>query len=319
MTNNLKILTILSIFVFILTGYFCFFSSFTKNQIITNNNDEEKKDGKETTIDTNNKDNNNNEKKDNEEKASERSILNIAILIVILIIAIVVIVFIIVNKFKFNEDFTKENFCPTFFLISTLVNNKGILTEFRENGDCFFEILAKYILSRNAINASKDIINKVEIYLSKCDDDDDIIDNTYNISLGTILCEISTFAAFSKDVSNEKVNEIVSSYSEGINMNELHTTSKYIENKYGEEFDSYLCSYILYYLAKEIRNKKKVKIHNCKTKIYHNNKRTYNTSFTNDKSLTFTKKYNVDFEIMDKILEKLFKHKPLDNVEYEYS
>ena len=71
MTNNLKILTILSIFVFILTGYFCFSSSFTKNQTIANNNKDnkdpdinnEEKDNKEITIDTNNKDNNNNKEK----------------------------------------------------------------------------------------------------------------------------------------------------------------------------------------------------------------------------------------------------------------
>ena len=76
MTNNLKILTILSIFVFILTGYFCFSSSFAKNQTIANNNKDnkeitdinsEEKDDKKIT-DINNKDSNNNEEKDNEKK-----------------------------------------------------------------------------------------------------------------------------------------------------------------------------------------------------------------------------------------------------------
>ena len=57
MTNNLKILTILSIFVLILTGYFCFSSSFTKNQIIVNNNNKEEKDNKDPDI--NNEDSNN--------------------------------------------------------------------------------------------------------------------------------------------------------------------------------------------------------------------------------------------------------------------
>ena len=303
MTNNLKILTILSIFVLILTGYFYFSSSFTKNQTIANNN----KDNKEIT-NINNEDSNNNEEKD-----SKLSILSIIVFIVILIIIIAVIVFIIVNFIKRGPeiDFRKENFCPTFFLISTSLENKLFFADFEEKGDCFFKILATCILSKSYRD-----VNKVEIFLGE-----DKVDNVCTITLSEILSEISTFAVFSKDViSNEKANEIASSYSEGIDVDKLHTTSKSIEDNYGEEFDSYLCSYLLYYLIEEMQNTKKiekVKIHNYKSNYKENNyKKEYRTTFYMNKKVPFAEKYNVDFEIMDKILKKLLKDKPLKNVEY---
>ena len=301
MTNNLKILTILSIFVLILTGYFYFSSSFTKNQTIANNN----KDNKEIT-NINNEDSNNNEEKD-----SKLSILSIIVFIVILIIIIAVIVFIIVNFIKRGPeiDFRKENFCPTFFLISTSLENKLFFADFEEKGDCFFKILATCILSKSYRD-----VNKVEIFLGE-----DKVDNVCTITLSEILSEISTFAVFSKDViSNEKANEIASSYSEGIDVDKLHTTSKSIEDNYGEEFDSYLCSYLLYYLIEEIQKNIKeienVKIHNYKS----NQKKNYSTIFYINNENSFNK-YDVDFEIMDKILKKLLKDKQLKNVEYECS
>ena len=319
MINNLKILTILSIFVFILTGYFCFSSSFAKNQTIANNNEE--KDDKKTTIDTNNKDNNNNEDNEGKEEVSSKlSILNIVILIVILIIVIVVIVFIIINfnktKFEFKytkskEDFAKENFCPLFFLINpSSLEEKNIIEKVEENEKCFFEALSKLIFHYGINN-----IDKVEISLSEANNG---VDGVYTISFHMILDEIANFAAFSKDVSNEKANEIAESLSKTIDVDALNTAKTSIKNKYGEEFDSYLCSYLLYYLIEEIQKNIKeienVKIHNYKS----NQKKNYSTIFYINNENSFNK-YDVDFEIMDKILKKLLKDKQLKNVEYECS
>lgn len=189
---------------------------------------------------------------------------------------------------------------------------KNIIEKVEKNEKCFFEALSKLIFHENEINN----INEVEISLSEANNE--VVGNVYTISLHMILNKIADFATFTK-YANEKdtTNEIASLYSERI---ELHTTSKSIENKYGEEFDSYLCSYLLYYLIEEMQNTKKikkVKIHNYKTGIC-NREDTYQTTFFTDKA-SFTKEYNVNYSVMDKILKKLFKDKPLDNVKYECS
>ena len=312
MTNNLKILTILSIFVLILTGYFYFSSSFTKNQIIANNNEE--KDNKDPDI--NNEDSNN-----NEEKASKLLILNIIILVIILIIIVGVIIFIIVNfnKSKFEikkeefkikenskEDFKKENFCPLFFLIRpSLV--KGIVKKVEENEECFFKILA-ICNSENSINN----IDKVVIFLGTTNDNDNkLANNVFTITLNDILNEIAEFAAFTINVEEKDIDEITESSK--IEEKDLQTTSKLIK-KYGHKFDSYLCSYLLYYLAAEIAKKKiNVEINNPKDITY----AIKSTKFTFDNNRKeILKDYFIYYDIMDKILEKLLNDKPLKNVEY---
>ena len=345
MTNNLKILTILSIFVLILTGYFCFSSSFAKNQIIVNNNNE-KKDSKETTIDTNNKDSNNNEEKDNAEKTSNLSILNIVILIVILII-IAVIIFIIIdfNKSKSEtevefqkieksevkeepkveeeleikkgpeKDFKKDNFCPLFFLICPSLlkeKNKDIdMENVSEDGNSFFEILA------NCITSYRREINKIEIFL-KFDNFMKFVgetlfpDKKYSTCLSWILNEINEFAAFTKNVSGLKnISKIRKPFPKIIEVDTLNTARTSIENKYGEEFDSYLCSYLLYYLIKEIAKRKIiVEIKGIKNvNDIKNTEKIEKTFFfkanENAEPIKVLKTYLINIALIDKILREL--------------
>ena len=325
MTNNLKILTILSIFVFILTGYFCFSSSFTKNQIIANNNEEEKKDGKETTIDTNNKDNNNNEDNEN----SKLSILSIIVLIVILIVIVGIIIFIIVNfskskseieeepevevEFKIRkeskEDFAKDNFCPTFFLIKPS-SAKG---KSEKDGKYFFEILTQRIMDK--INKK---INRVIIFLDADDNgklDNGGYNNVYITTLGKILDEIAEFAAFTESVTNKDIDKITASLEILFSANFIIRNFVFIKEIYSEEFDSYLCSYLLRYLAEDIANAIDINVEINKPNIGAVNEKT--TYFNdNDNDIAVLKEYHVNYSVMDKILEKLLKDKPLKNVEY---
>ena len=181
-----------------------------------------------------------------------------------------------------------------------------------ENGDCFFKILVKIIFYKKKIdNINEVIILNIDNDDYKIDNNDNnIVNNTYTIFLSAILDEIASFAAFiSKGVKQnaEKIAE------EAINIDYLHAGAS-IEKRYDKEFDNYLCSYLLYYLAKEIeaiKAIKKVKIKNYKSN--HKHEKTYRTIFA-DKTQSccttlFTKKYNIDFNITKKILEKLFKDK----------
>ena len=313
MTNNLKILTILSIFILILTGYFCFSSSFTKNQIITNNN----KDNKEIT-NINNEDSNN-----NEEKASKLSILDIIILIVI----VGVIIFIIIKfKSKYAESkedfaFAKEKFCPTFFLINPSSLEGEDKDNVQEDGEYFFKILAKYILSKFSKNTI-DNIKKVKISLDTIISPL-IVDNVYTISFKEILEEIAKFAAFTKNIKNEDIDKIVKPLKIGASSIEFYTvTNNYVtrlEQKYGEEFDSYLCSYILYYLVEEIAKKMiNVKFHRPENKNSTTNFKCI-IKFDDNNSINVLKEYSINYDIIEKILDKLLNDKPLKNVEYTKS
>ena len=322
MTNNLKILTILSIFVLILTGYFCFSSSFTKNQIIANNN----KDNKEIT-NINNEDSNNNEEKDNEEKNSNLSILGIVIFI-ILIIIIAVIVFIIVNfsksKFEFNEDskedFAKKNFCPLFFLIKPTLTGENNTNDVNENGEYFFKVLTERIFPKEEDEINNININgNVKIFLDakpKYTKKTNI--NEHTGSLGWILNEINAFAAFTKNVADGDIEGIVNPLRFDNLPLPLQKHAAALEKKYGKDFDSYLCSYLLYYFAEEIENKNK----NVKIQMPNNidaieTKKTTDFIYNDDDNdIKVSKDYNLDYSVMNKILDKLFKDKPLKNVEY---
>ena len=291
MTNNLKILTILSIFVLILTGYFYFSSSFTKNQIITNNNDEEKKDGKDTNI--NNEDSNNNEEKDNEEKNLKLSILGIVIFI-ILIIIIAVIIFIIADKFEFNEkskeDFKKENFCPFFFLIKipkiieeyNKCNNKNIkeynknkkfsdINDCKEDADSFFDILAKFIFFDEKNNSydnynyffDYDKNNKIEIDLNSENEKKFISGYSYlMIDFPKILAEINDFALYSENLSDDEILENLKEEEKNDALQKIKNFEKEKEEifkKYNSNrvlFNSYLYSYLLLYLFETFESKK---------------------------------------------------------------
>ena len=354
MTNNLKILTILSIFVLILTGYFCFSSSFAKNQTIANNNKDNKeitninnedinnnteKDNEDTNI--NNEDSDNNEEKDNSEKTSNLSILSIIVLIVILIIVIVVIVFIIVNfnkskseikeepevEVEFNirkdskEDFKKENFCPTFFLISHSLLKEKCINVGAENGENFFKALAEHIFyrfDREVMNKMNKVIISLDIVNADSKFSDD--EQTYNTSLGTILGEIAEFAAFTKNVKDFRMAVKITDFGWFSALDFYRGTdhSKLLEQKYYKEFDSYLCSYLLRYLAEEIANKNK------NVEIKPNNIDAINAEKTIDfrdknNNITVSKNYYVDYTVMDKILDKLLNDKPFDNMKYGYS
>ena len=363
MTNNLKILTILSIFILILTGYFCFSSSFTKNQIIANNNEE--KDDKDPDI-------NNEDSKDNEEKASKLSILDVIVLIAILIVIVGVIIFIIIDfnkskskseteikfqekekekseikiekkpeikeekhkiekekseeeeeeeeeeeieeeeEFKIKEnsekDFKKENFCPTFFLIRP---SKAIdIYNIEENGNYFFKVLAKRILPENEMHH----ITHLKIYLE--DNKMDLNDKEYTISLGAILDEIAKFAAFTKNVKEEDADEITESSKIGVEemwaSDFVQSAKEYVaelEKKYDEDFDNYLCSYILHYLMKETPSLSKV----IKKDNKDTEEGTYQTKFVlRDKfnesksKVIIQKSYHVNYTMILKILPIIF-------------
>ena len=280
MTNNLKILTILSIFVFILTGYFCFSSSFTKNQIIANNNEKDDEDP-----DINNEDSNN-----NEEKTSKLAILSINVLIGILIVIVVVITiffFIIIKfKFKFNEeskvDFAKDNFCQTFFLFKydDYSDGDSFFGTLANNSFCYYKI-KDYDNENNNNNSEKNEevkiyettkVNKIEIYikLSKLFPSFDnklTNDDVYVSSLSDILNLISkndSFVVPIKNLNNENKDKLRNQIKKRpIDIDALRSKIEHIKGKYGKEFDSYLCSYLLYYLAAEIAKKKiNVEIHN---------------------------------------------------------
>ena len=326
MTNNLKILTILSIFVFILTGYFCFSSSFTKNQIIVNN----KKDNKETTIDTNNKDNNNNEDNEGKEEVSSKlSILNIVILIVILIIVIAVIVFIIIKfKSKYAEsetDFAKDNFCPTFFLIkSSLLEEENKDNAHVKGGDYFFKILAERILPKNEINNIKSVM----IYLDT-DNYNGLNNGEYTISLKMILEKIAEFAAFTKNIEEKDIDEFAGQSKVGGSPLQLYKHAKEyvaaLEKKYGEDFDNYLCFYLLYYLDEEMQIIKTIK----EVKIYLDNdeyagENTHQTEFVlRDKvdesksEVIIQKSYRVNYTMIFKKFFSLGNAEAYLEVEYE--
>ena len=216
MTNNLKILTILSIFVFILTGYFCFSSTFAKNQIIANNNNEKDNKNSKGISKINNKD----EKKIKIENKKNTSWLIYVILLIIIVIVIAVIVIFVVskkvvnkkNEFKFNEkskeDFAKENFCPTFFTIhipkvTEKSKEKGIeIDDTKEDADSFFEILASFLLPEEEISR----LDKVEISLSSNENKKLYFgpnEVKYIISLKGILDEINNFALRSEELDDE--------------------------------------------------------------------------------------------------------------------
>ena len=320
MTNNLKILTILSIFVLILTGYFYFSSPFTKNQIITNNNNP----------DINNEDSNN-----NEEKVSKLSIVIFIIIIVILIVIVRAIIFFIIdfNKSKFEikkgaeTDFRKDNFCPFFFLIKHLFSEEEDKDNIQENGESFFKVLAKRILPENKI------INKVVIYLDT-DNNGGLNNDEYTISLGAILDEIAEFAAFTKNIEKEEDADRITNSSKINDISPsdfVKTVKEYIgklEQMYGEKFDSYLCSYLLYYLAEEITNKINVEFCNyngickdiytilsCKYTTYVETTFEY-AAYDDNISKKIKKNYNVNGRVVKKILSKLLNDKPLNNVKY---
>ena len=329
MTNNLKILTltILSIFIFILTGYFYFSSPSVKNQIIANNNDE-KKDDKEI-IDINNKDNN---KKDNEEKTSKLSILKIIIIVILILIIIIgVIVFIIVNKFKFEfnkeskEDFAKENFCSNFFTIhiSKMIKKseeKGIkIYNVKEDANYFFEILASFLLPKNKID-------KVEISLSSenrefCYVQCGYAEFKYIISLKDILDEINEFAPCPRELDDNKIDLFIKLLKNNNDDKSKIINSKEMKKKYGKEFDSYLCAYLLYHLFETIGNRRiKAEISDPKKKkkddiiteyFYASSDVPFDTSY-----IFFDTNYRINYDIIDEILKRLLNDNPLQNVSF---
>ena len=208
--------------------------------------------------------------------------------------------------------------------LSTIGKNKS-----KKDGDYFFKFLAERIFYGYAKIMSK--INKVMIYLDaeKCNISMNLNDTCITIFLGTILDEIAGFAAYTKNVKEEDADRITKSLKIGeeeMSAADFVGTAKakeyigQLEQKYGEEFDSYLCSYLLYYLAEEIRNKNKkiVKIHKPDNIGAINNEVEKITDF-NDKDIKVSKEYHVNYSVMDKILKKLLPNNQLDNIEYECS
>ena len=339
MTNNLKILVILSIFVFILTGYFYFSPTFAKNQIITNSNSKEEKDDKEI-IDINNKDNN---KKDNKEKKNGSLISAVLRLIIftIFIVIVGVIVFIIVkrkkvNKFEFNikskKDFAKENFCPTFFtihipkVIEKSKKEEIKIDDVKEDAESFFKILTELILPKKKINN----INKVEFFRAPIENKN----NAYCFNLKNILDEINNFALYSKELETNGFytdQEMIKPFIKPLKNNVENVKSKIkeskakieeIEKKYGEEFDSYLCAYLLYYLSEtignngikvEISDPKKEERVNKHIKIYFN----FKLPEFCDAAMEIRKIYKVNYDMINEILKRLLNDNQLQNVTYK--
>ena len=323
MTNNLKILVILSIFVFILTGYFYFSPTFAKNQIITNSNSKEEKDDKEI-IDINNKDNN---KKDNKEKKNGSLISAVLRLIIftIFIVIVGVIVFIIVkrkkvNKFEFNikskKDFAKENFCPTFFtihipkVIEKSKKEEIKIDDVKEDAESFFKILTELILPKKKINN----INKVEFFRAPIENKN----NAYCFNLKNILDEINNFALCHEKLLNDyEIDQFIkllkNNNDDKSKIINPKTKIKEMEKKYGEEFDSYLCAYLLYYLSETIGNNGiKVEISNPKKE----KKDSAIVEMFKSPSHWFTTDYHINYDMINEILKKLINDKPLQNVTY---
>ena len=289
MTNNLKILTILSIFVFILTGYFCFSSLSVKNQIIANNNNEEEKDNKEI-ININNRDSN---KKDDKEKTSKLSILKIIIFIIFIIIAGGIFIFIFIFSklfiFKFNEskkDFKRENFCPGFFLISKI-------DDFKEDADSFFETLFELILPKEKIDVNN--IKEVEISLNFFTSEK-IKPKVNELNLKYILDTSTTSILDPEELDDNEIDPKNNNDNKSKIINSK-TKIKEMKKKYGKEFHSYLYSYLLYYLSETIAKKMNVII---KQSIYAD---IAGTKMSYRRKLK--EKYNIDYDIMNKILKRL--------------
>ena len=180
-----------------------------------------------------------------------------------------------------------------------------------------FKILTELILPKNKIDG----IDKAEISLSSenkrfCPD---FVENKnkYSINFKDILNEINNFASFSKHLNTDK--EIMA-FIKPLKNNVENVKSKIkeskakieeIEKKYGEEFDSYLCAYLLYYLSKTIENNGiKVEFSNPKKEEGVNkyiNIRT-NFIFTLDSCETsenVPETYKVNYNIMIKILRNI--------------
>ena len=220
--------------------------------------------------------------------------------------------------------------CPSLLKEKNIIDN---VDNVEENGDCFFKILAEC----NFKNDLKNKVNKVKIYFDSSELVQDLgINNTdyiHNTEFKVIISKISYFAIFTNAyiLKNDENNEIINNFNKksiakivdpinSIKIKDNYSNLDSLIRRYSYEFDSYLCSYLLYYLAEEIA-KKKINVEILNNTFNNTTERDINTIKTTNFDLNknffkISKEYNVDFEIMDKILDKLLKDKPLKNVEY---
>ena len=316
MTNNLKI--------FISTGYFCFSSTSVKNQIISNNNNDEKdnKNSKDVS-----KINNKDEKKIKiKNKKNTSWLIYVILLIIIVVVVIAVIVIFVVNKifvvkeFKFNkEDFAKENFCPTFFLIKTpkIIEESGkrnkkflCINDFKENADSFFEILARFVFFdvqhddyyNNFFNNNKEKV--IYIYFNCNNSKLFASHNSLMIDFSKILEEINDFALYSENASNDEILANLKEEKDDI-LQKIENFKKIFKEKYSSNrvlFNSYLYSYLLLYLFETFKNKDdniKIVIHkSINREIRLNNQRV---------------NYNYMYEILKNLVCDKFPYKDYDN------